>query len=187
MPGQTLRHGTSPNAAGSGVLRALGLIAVLAVAPLACGSDDETDSDSPTTAETASSEPDRSDTNSSGTGSTQDTGGTTASTDGGGTAELGSLEFELTTANGDLTVRGASDGCTNPSETTLDVTFTDGTSEVVVSAEDGEGSVIVPGLFEGTIEQIAVGDLGNVMISGRGGLADDSAEPTTFEVLGNCA
>lgn len=103
-----------------------------------------------------------------------------------GADELGPLQFELTTANGDVTVRGSSDGCTNPSETTLDVEFTDGTNEVVISAEDGEGSVIIPGLFEGTIDEIAVGDIGNVMISGRGGLADDSAEATTFEVLGNC-
>lgn len=189
MATQTRRHATPSNGIGSGIIRSLGLIALLAVAPVACGSDDEADSGSSTTADTATSDNSSSSTSdtTSGTDSAQGTTGSTQGTDPGGTSELGSLEFELSTANGDVAVRGTSDGCTNPSETTLDVTFTDGTSEVVVSAEDGVGSVIIPGLFEGTIDQIAVGDLGNVMISGRGGLADDSAEPTTFEVLGNCA
>jgi hypothetical protein len=192
---QTRRRGAFPDTVGSGIVRALGLVAVCALALVACGSDDEADGGSSTTAGTSSSDTSSSDTSSSdtdssgtsGTDSAQGATGSTRATDPEGASELGSLEFELTTANGDVTVTGTSDGCTNPSETTLDVTFTDGTSEVVVSAEDGEGSVIIPGLFEGTIDQIAVGDLGNVLISGRGGLADDSAEPTTFEVLGNCA
>ncbi len=102
-------------------------------------------------------------------------------------ASPGSLEFTLSTSNGDVSVSGTATGCTNPSETTLDVTFSDGTQEVVVSATDGSGTVKIPGVFEGTIDAIAVGDLGNVTISGRGGLADDSAEATTFTVVGNCA
>ncbi|MGI9576778.1 MAG: hypothetical protein ACR2OH_01105 [Microthrixaceae bacterium] len=163
---------------------AFALLAACALALAACGNDDEPDTSSKTTTTTTTD--DTTSTTSSTTESTTPAVPTTEDTPVNSADELGPLQFELTTANDDVTVRGSTDGCTNPSETTLDVTFSDGTNEVVVVAENGEGSVIIPGLFEGTIDEIAVGDTGNVTISGRGGLADDSAEATTFEVLGNC-
>lgn len=139
-------------------------------------------SDSTTTSTTATT------TTTTSTTTTTIAGDTVDPTTGSAAAPTtGSLEFTLDTANGDVSVSGTATRCTNPSETTLEVTFSDGTQQVVVSALDGAGSVTIPGLFEGTIDQIAVGDLGNVSISGRGGLADDSAEATTFTVVGSCA
>ena len=153
-------------------LAPLAIVLFAAALLTACGSDDaseesSTSTSADSTASTASNDP----------GTTGDTAD--ANTD--------AKAFELTTSDGSLTVAGTADGCTNPDETTLDVTFSDGTYEVVVSADDGEGSVIIAGLFEGTIDEISVGDTGRVDISGRGGIADDSVAPTTFTVTGSCA
>jgi len=151
-------------------LRLLAIAAALALPVVlgACGSDDDDPTDT--------------------TGSTTPAGGTarssTSDPSGYGTAG----PFVLTSDNDDIRVSGNSlSGCTNPDETTLEVSFTDGTLEVQVSAVAGEGTVIVPGIFEGTIDSIMVGDAGDVFISGRGSLADDTAEPTTFDVTGSCA
>lgn len=156
--------------------RVVATVAALTLATLgACGSDD----DDPTTTVSDPTETSESTAPSGGT-----TGSPTSDPSGGGTAG----PFVLTTDNDDIRVSGNSQaGCTNPDETTLEVSFTDGTLVVQVSAEDGEGTVIVPGFFEGTIDSIQVGDLGDVFISGRGSLADDTAEPTTFDVTGSCA
>ncbi len=126
-------------------------------------------------------------TTTSTTTSTSTSTGSSGTADGSDPGDAASSDFALTTSDGSFGVSGPSSGCSNPDETTLDVSFSDGNYEVVVSAQSGEGSVVVPGVFEGTIDNIAVGDLGDVTISGRGGLADDSVAPTTFEVTGSCA
>ena len=60
--------------------------------------------------------------------------------------------------------------------------------EVDLISPDGTGiyysDVLVT--FEGMVEDMSVGDTGIVSIIGRGSIADDSATPTTFEVIGIC-
>ncbi len=100
-----------------------------------------------------------------------------------------SKTFTLTTADGEVEVTGTTDGCDNPSESTLAVTFTDGMTTVEVDAADGTGFVMISGdvEFEGTVTSVVVGDAGNVEVEGDGSIADPGSSPTTFTITGSCA
>jgi len=144
----------------------------------ACG-DDEADT-------TTTTEADGGDSGSSGSSGTDATETTDAPDDGEGAMD-GAKSFEMTTADGSFSVSGTADSCDNPTESTLKVTFSDGTTEVEVDATNGSGSVVAAGEFEGTVESVSVGDAGDVTVSGRGSIADPGASPTTFEITGSCA
>jgi hypothetical protein len=97
--------------------------------------------------------------------------------------------FRLTTADGTLDLPGTPEACDNPGETTLAVEYPSGENTVSLQVDQGEGSVTVTGpqSFEGRVESIMVGDTGNVMVTGTGSPADDSAgEPTEFTLEGQC-
>jgi hypothetical protein len=97
--------------------------------------------------------------------------------------------FHLTTEDGGVDVTGTSEGCDNPTETSLAVTFTDGATTVEVDSTDGSGSVVASGdvEFEGTVTSVMVGDGGDVEVSGDGSLSDPGAAPTAFSITGSCA
>lgn len=110
-------------------------------------------------------------------------GGTTAAP----SDPAGEDRFVLTTDTDDIRVSGPTTGpCVIGGGTSLEVTFSDGTNDVEVAAASGSGTVVVAGVFEGRIDQVQLGDAGEVFLSGRGSLADDTAEPATFVVRGRC-
>jgi hypothetical protein len=112
---------------------------------------------------------------------------TTSAAGGSGTNSSAPKTFELTTADNSVSLSGKAQSCTSNGETTLSVVFSNGSKEVIVSATNGTGQVMMPGQFEGTIQSISVGDTGAVRITGKGSAADDTAKPTTFTITGNCA
>ncbi|MCP4434873.1 MAG: hypothetical protein GY812_05135 [Actinomycetia bacterium] len=152
-------------------------LTALCAVPLACGDDDGTDD------VTTDSQAVQQETDSTEPGGEGESGGDAGSD---GSFQLTTMEFRLTTADDSVTVQGTASECADPGETTLTTEFSDGTNTVLVSATDGTGTVTIPGVFEGMVEDMSVGDTGIVSIIGRGSIADDSATPTTFEVIGIC-
>lgn len=95
--------------------------------------------------------------------------------------------FELTTSDGSLAVAGTADECSiSEDRQAIEVVFTGSALDVEVNADSDGGTVTIVGQFEGAVETLSIDETGEVAISGTGGVADDSAAPTTFEVNGNC-
>ena len=159
------------------ILRRLAPIAALAAlcaVPVACGDDDGGPSEPPPPEAATEEEPRPTDAAQPDADADQ------------GSFELSTMEFRLTTADDSITVQGTAGECAGPGDTSLETEFSDGTNTVRVAVADGSGTVTVPGIFEGTVEDISIGESGIVSMFGRGSLADDSAQPTTFEVVGIC-
>jgi len=174
-------------------LRFAAVVAGLALVPLTlagCGKDDT--AASTTTAKATTTTIAKATTTTVKAGATGSGGGmgsstTTSAAGGGGTTSSAPKTFELTTADNSVSLSGKAQSCTSNGETTLSVVFSNGSKEVIVSATNGTGQVMMPGQFEGTIQSISVGDTGAVRITGKGSVADDTAKPTTFTITGNCA
>ncbi|MEQ6902068.1 hypothetical protein [Nocardioides sp. YIM 152588] len=163
-------------------------LGTLALALAGCGDDEPAKvsaSTAPASTAPASSAPASSAPAEETPGDAAASDGPTDATDGG---PAGALQFQMATADGAIALTGTADACTNPDETTLAVTFTDGTTTVAVDASGGGGGIVVSGgtQFEGRVDTLVVGDVGNVEITGHGALADDTAEPTEFTILGGC-
>lgn len=95
--------------------------------------------------------------------------------------------FELTTSDGSLAVAGTADECTiSEDRESLEVVFTGSAVDVDVVAGPDGGTVTIVGQFEGAVESMSIDDTGEVTIAGTGGVTDDSAAPSTFEVNGTC-
>ena len=60
--------------------------------------------------------------------------------------------------------------------------------ELEVDVEDGEGTIVLSGReeAEGTVDELMVGDTGEITASGELTPADDDAEPSSYELVGNC-
>lgn len=116
---------------------------------------------------------------------------TTESSDTSAMADAGSENnIALFTIDGGDPIEFIISQCGSPTETT--VTF-NGLSEagtlVDVEANDGEGRITIDGpegSYEGSVDQVMVGDIGNVTISGTASVADDSttAGQAPFELSG---
>ena len=80
--------------------------------------------------------------------------------------------------------------CTNTGET--DLAFDgDGpdAGRLTVNAENGQKSITWTSSTdqrEGTIDTVQVGDTGNFRVTGKLSIADDSAQPATFILVGTC-
>ena len=90
-------------------------------------------------------------------------------------------DFSLATADGTVEVTGPATSCVNPDEGTLDVTFGDDGTTVVVALAAGTGTVTSTGDFgfEGTISEFTISDSGEVTLAGDG-------SGTTFTLTGQC-
>jgi hypothetical protein len=174
-------------------LRVAAVAAGLVLVPLAlagCGKDDTASTTTTTKARsttTAKATTTTTEAGATGSGAGMGSSTTTSAAGGGGTTSSAPNTFELTTADNRVSLSGKAQSCTSNGETTLSVVFSNGSKEVIVSATNGTGRVMMPGQFEGTIQSISVGDTGSVRITGKGSAADDTAKPTTFTVTGNCA
>jgi len=153
----------------------------------ACGGDDDsatgtTTTVAPTTTTTAAA----------GTGTTA-AGGTPANSAGAvpGAASAvpppGSLSFVTEDGSVDVDLTGVT--CT-PGGDESSVTLSGGTGTTVTAdAAGGEGTLVLDGstLFDGTIEDVRLGDAGNLVIEGTGNPARAGAPSTTFTLAGECA
>jgi hypothetical protein len=99
----------------------------------------------------------------------------------------------LVTSDG-LDVTMVVSGCESPGETTLKFVARteDDENPIVLSldATGGQGTIVLSGgdEREGTVDQLMVGDRGEITASGTLNIADDSASGTsTFELTGDCA
>ncbi len=84
--------------------------------------------------------------------------------------------------------------CNNPGETTLTLKAQSNDLEdpiiMDVDATGGKGTIVLSGgdEREGTVDQLMVGDTGEITASGVLNIADDSdTSNNTFELTGNCA
>ena len=120
------------------------------------------------------------------------TSGDDSSGDGGdesssGGGSVATISF-VTSDGGSFTLDVVS--CTNPSETTVQITARSETADLKVEATDGAGSLTftsAEGDRRGSVDSARVGDTGNVSISGSTTPADGSDETETFEISGQCA
>ena len=173
-------------------LSAVGLAAAVLLSVSACSGEDNPEGISSTTSDIASPSPEDTDTSvPSVTPTTEESSSPSspsAAPSSASGSSTGANDFTMKTKDGSLTVAGAADRCQNPSETTLVVTFAGDGSTVKVNVKNSNGGVVVSGSngFEGRVTSIMVGDTGNVMISGKGSAADDSARPTSFTITGTC-
>lgn len=84
--------------------------------------------------------------------------------------------------------------CENPGETTLKLSAQSNDLEdpiiLEIDATGGKGTIVLSGgdEREGTVDQLVVGDTGEITASGVLNIADSSdAGDNTFELTGNCA
>lgn len=108
----------------------------------------------------------------------------------GDTAPSGAGQtVRLTTSDGlDVTMDVTS--CDNPGETSISLTAETESSDLQMDATGNSGTIFYEssdGNREGTVDSIQVGDTGSITASGSLGVADDSADPATFELTGQCA
>ena len=104
-------------------------------------------------------------------------------------------EVELTIDDGDPVVFVVT-SCVNPGETTLMLEAESKEDDedvdpigLEVDVEDGEGTIILSGReeAEGTVDQLMVGDTGEITASGELTPSDDGAEPSSYELVGSCS
>lgn len=104
-------------------------------------------------------------------------------------------EVELTIGDGDPVIFVVT-SCENPGETTLMLEAESKEDDegvdpigLEVDAKDGEGTIILSGReeAEGTVDQLMVGDTGEITASGELTPSDDGAEPSSYELVGSCA
>ena len=79
--------------------------------------------------------------------------------------------------------------CSNPSESTVQITARSETADLDVDATDGAGTLAftsAEGDRKGTVTSAQVGDTGNVSIAGSVTPADGSDESETFDISGQC-
>jgi hypothetical protein len=82
--------------------------------------------------------------------------------------------------------------CVNPGETslTLDAQTEEDENPVLLAleAEGATGTIVLSGgdEAEGTVDELMVGDTGEITASGQLTAADDSAEPAGYTLTGNC-
>ncbi len=155
----------------------------------ACGGDD--DSATGTTTTVAPTTTAAAATDGAGTGTTA-AGGTTANSAGavpGADSPApppGSLSFVTDDGSVDVDLTGVT--CT-PGGDESSVTLSGGTgTTVTVDAAGGEGTLVLDGstLFDGTIDDVRLGDAGNLVIEGTGNPARAGAPATTFTLAGEC-
>lgn len=105
--------------------------------------------------------------------------------DGGGALDGAA---EATFASGGVSVDLPITACDNPTESTLSLTATDGTVELIVNATDGTGDVVFfddSGEWTGTVESVSVGDAGTISVAGM--IAPPTGADQPFTVTGSCA
>ncbi len=141
-------------------LAAVACAAALAGGLVACGDDDDSGSSTEEPATTAA---------------------TTSAAPAAGTVQL-------TTSDGvDITLDLES--CSSDGETDLTLRASSETADLSVEATAGTGPVMLTsadGDREGRADSVTVGDDGEFTATGPLTLADDTAEPATFELTGNC-
>ena len=152
---------------------------VLAVA--GCADDDNPGNVNSTTSADPLPEESASNTSVPATPVSEPTQSESASTSGSASTAAGANDFTMRTEDGSVDLTGPVSTCENPDETTLRTEFTAGGSTVEVDIRRGTGAVAVAGAasYDGRVTSIQVGDVGNVMIAGKGG-------GTTFTVTGTC-
>ena len=159
-------------------------LAALAAASLlfaACSSDEdstETDNQDETT------------TTEESTTTAGHSGSDTTETTDAAPAEQATVEF---TTDGIEPISFLVTECVNPGESTIQLKgeSAEGTT-IDIDATDQVGGITIDGpegSYEGSIDAVVVGDLGNLTVSGQASIADDSETegPQDFELTGQCA
>lgn len=155
----------------------------LSLIAAACSDEETTAEPTETTAtEEVTAEPEPS------TDDTTDDESSEQETDDEEAAEEGSATFAIEETAVTFTIGS----CTNPGETTISFMGESAEGTIIdISAEEQVGGITIDGpegSWEGSIDAVEVGDLGNFTISGTASVADDSAEggPFDFTLTGQC-
>lgn len=180
------------------VAAAIAAVVIIGVI-LANNGDDDESAESTTTSEeeTTTTSEEETTTTSEGESTTTSEEETTTSEEETTTTEAPAdgPEVELSIDNGDP-VTFVVTKCDNPGETTLLLEAESKEEdedadkiELELDATDGEGTIMLSGReeAEGTVDDVMVGDTGEITASGELTASDDEADATPYELVGNCA